>query len=161
MTDEEDRNDVRDRLSRYCPIETTPDITDLLDEIIDNAQRAQRWAASTAFEAGDVMQPTVRNGHRYRCIVGGTSDAAEPVWGTTPRNGSRLTEAGGVEWEECGPDAKSVYDLRAAIYGAWMAKASLAHDYVNHQVGQDRADEAQIYQHCVEMASKYVPVRIG
>jgi hypothetical protein len=38
------------------------------------------WTANHAYTAGDIVNPTVANGHSYRCTVGGTSDNTEPSW---------------------------------------------------------------------------------
>lgn len=40
------------------------------------------WVASTAYSIGDIVQPTVSNGRRYKCTTAGTSDASEPAWPT-------------------------------------------------------------------------------
>ena len=57
------------------------------------------WAASTSYEVGDIKIPTSRNGHRYRCITGGTSGSSEPSWPTA--EGATVAD-GGCEWEEYG-----------------------------------------------------------
>lgn len=44
---------------------------------------ASAWQASTAYSVGDIVRPTVANGHIYKCIVAGTSGASEPTWPTT------------------------------------------------------------------------------
>jgi hypothetical protein len=60
-----------------------------------------QWAASTAYNVGDIRIPTTRNGHRYRCTVAGTSDVSEPTWPTT--DGGTVVD-GTVTWEEYGGD---------------------------------------------------------
>lgn len=40
------------------------------------------WQASTAYAIGDILQPTVPNGRRYRCTTAGTSNVSEPTWPT-------------------------------------------------------------------------------
>jgi hypothetical protein len=59
------------------------------------------WAASTAYNVGDVVRPTTGNGHLYRCTVAGTSHSAEPTWSTVPQR--EVSEGGGtVKWVEVG-----------------------------------------------------------
>ena len=43
------------------------------------------WQASTAYLAGEYVQPTTAggNGHLYRCTTAGTTHAAEPAWPLT------------------------------------------------------------------------------
>lgn len=38
------------------------------------------WQSGHAYTAGDVVNPTVANGHSYRCLVTGTSGGSEPTW---------------------------------------------------------------------------------
>ena len=60
------------------------------------------WVTSHSYSIGDIVIPTVRNYHRYICILGGTS-ASEPSWGTAA---GWKHEPGGGEpsWEEYGAD---------------------------------------------------------
>lgn len=58
------------------------------------------WAATTAYQVGDVVRPTTGNGHVFRCTVAGTSGGTEPTWVVT---GLRETADGGtVKWVELG-----------------------------------------------------------
>ena len=41
------------------------------------------WAANTSYNVGDKIVPTTANGYWYKCTTAGTSDSAEPTWGTT------------------------------------------------------------------------------
>ncbi len=59
----------------------------------DNA--APVWAASTAYNVGDRVEPTTANGFVYECTTAGTSDATEPAWPTT--EGATVTD-GTVVW---------------------------------------------------------------
>jgi hypothetical protein len=38
------------------------------------------WQSAHGYSVGDLVQPTVSNGHDYRCTVGGTSGGSEPIW---------------------------------------------------------------------------------
>ena len=41
------------------------------------------WAASTAYNLGDMVKPTVGNDRWFVCTTAGTSGASEPTWTTT------------------------------------------------------------------------------
>jgi len=63
------------------------------------------WQASHAYAVGDIVIPTLNNGHYYRCTTAGTSAASEPdsatlnKWPTPP--GGTITD-GAVTWTEAG-----------------------------------------------------------
>lgn len=148
----------------YCQPSIEPKLDDPgdLEALLDARKRADIWAASTAYSYGQVILPTVRNGHRYRCVQAGTSGATEPTWlksqGAEQSDGA---SSPALTWEEAGPDFDNVYDVRAAIHAAWMLKAmkaSLSVD-ISQQVGGIRA--SQIYDHCIQMAQKFAPVSIA
>lgn len=136
-----------------------------LDEILNGSAKATIWAVATAYEFGDIVLPTVRNGHRYKCTVAGTSEADaddEPEWGVGA--GSILTEGDSdpvLTWMEDGPDFKNLYNVRAAIHAAWMYKAGQASQlYATSQSGS-RFEHQQIYDHCIQMAEKFAPVEVA
>ncbi len=60
------------------------------------------WLASTPYLVGEYVQPTAvgGNGHAYRCIVAGTTNAAQPAW---PLTENATVTDGGVTWEELTP----------------------------------------------------------
>jgi hypothetical protein len=60
------------------------------------------WLASTPYLVGEYVQPTVTggNGHLYRCLVGGTTNATEPSW---PLTENATVTDGGVTWQELTP----------------------------------------------------------
>ena len=60
------------------------------------------WLASTAYLVGEYVQPTATggNGHLYRCILAGTTQATEPAW---PLAENATVTDGGVTWEELTP----------------------------------------------------------
>lgn len=58
---------------------------------------ATPWAAATAKTVDAVVEPTTRNGYRYRCTVAGTTHATtQPTWPVTP--GTTVTD-GTVTWK--------------------------------------------------------------
>lgn len=66
---------------------------------------ATTWAASTAYEVGDVVRPTTGNGHLYVCVAAGTSAGSEPTWPTT--RGGNVAD-GGATWDEIGVGILSI-----------------------------------------------------
>jgi prepilin-type N-terminal cleavage/methylation domain-containing protein len=58
------------------------------------------WQASTDYSIDDIVVPTTKNGHRYRCTKAGKSKNTEPTWPTTP--GGTVNDAG-VRWTEDTP----------------------------------------------------------
>ena len=78
-------------LQTYVLPDIPPTIsTETLGQILDATRRATIWEADTEYFYGDVILPTVRNGHAYQCTQHGTSGATEPVWPTG--NGSTITD---------------------------------------------------------------------
>lgn len=87
---------------------------------------------------GDVVVPTVRNGHRYIVTFPGTP-SAEPTWPTTV--GGEVTATGGVTYEEYGGDLCSYEDIADVLtaevtagsgytaYGAEITSKTLTLDY--------------------------------
>src|SRR6185436_20007850 len=57
------------------------------------------WAATTAYNVGDIVRKVSSNGHLYRCVVAGTSGGSEPAFPTV--SGQTVTDSG-VTWAEIG-----------------------------------------------------------
>jgi len=60
------------------------------------------WFATTAFSAGDIIQPAVPNGHIYICVQGGISGGSTPIFPTGM--GARVTD-NNIIWAEDGSNA--------------------------------------------------------
>ncbi len=60
------------------------DNTNAKIEVGDNA--GTTWLADTAYDLGDVVEPTTPDGNVYECTTGGTSGATEPSWVTGEGN---------------------------------------------------------------------------
>jgi len=58
-----------------APTLSTTASTGEVDVILDRNKRASTWVANTAYFVNDIVMPTVRNGHRYKCLVSGVSAA--------------------------------------------------------------------------------------
>ncbi len=57
------------------------------------------WAVTTAKAVGDYVVPTAGNGHKYRCIVAGTTSGSQPTW---PTDTNKTVVDGTVTWQESG-----------------------------------------------------------
>lgn len=150
-----------EELERYAQPDIEPTL-DNLEEILDGCLRASFWITATVYAVGDVVMPTTRNGHRYRCIQGGTSGATEPTWalqqGVVQSDGSSDPL---LYWQEDGPDYDNVYDVKAAAHKAWLVKASKAAELTDYSIGQQKVSESQVIDHCLKMADRYAPLRMG
>jgi len=67
------------------------------------------WVTLTVTELGDVIIPTVANGHSYICTTSGTTGTPEPTWTLVP--GSVQTTDGDVVWTENGIDADKILGM--------------------------------------------------
>jgi prepilin-type N-terminal cleavage/methylation domain-containing protein len=59
------------------------------------SSKAGMWKTATDYAVGDIVIPTIPNGHFYRCKTAGTSGATEPIW---PKTGGSTISDGGVVW---------------------------------------------------------------
>lgn len=124
--------------------------------IVERNVRATAWTAGRQYKVGDVVRPTVPNGHFYRRIVAGLSPAGEPVW--TLRAGYTVYEKGRVVWEECGEDLDgNLYNTRNAVHDAWLLKASMAANQFDTSIDNQKWTRSQIYEHCINMARVWSP----
>lgn len=161
-TAEEQRDAARLSVTRYGQTAVSPTLdSDEVESILDDAKRVTVWTANTAYAYGDVILPTSRNGHSYRCIQAGTSEADsadEPDWPTLQQD--QITEGASdplLRWQEDGPDFDNLYNVRAAIHAAWVMKAGKAAALYSSGVGETQ----QVYDHCFKMAEAYSPVDIA
>lgn len=165
-TAEEQRESARVSVIRYGQTATEPTLdSDDVESILNDAKRGTIWAVATAYVYGDVILPTVRNGHSYRCIVAGTSEALtadEPNWPTL--QGEQITEGASdplLTWQEDGPDFVNLYNVRSAIHAAWMLKAGKAAGCVTVNIDGQMIAESDVIKHCLQMAEKFNPVEFA
>lgn len=135
------------------PTLSTTASTGEVDVILDRNKRASTWAASTAYTFGQIVMPTTRNGHRYRCVVAGTSESTEPTWPKT--NGSIVAE-GDLEWEEYGPQFDNVYDVRQAAHECWQLKTAKASELFT----EDQLKFGELHQNCKAMRDSFAPLGV-
>lgn len=148
MTDASDRTAALLKLNLFAQTAVEPTLSDPeLIRILENNKRASRWTTVTDYNVGDVVMPTVSNGHRYIVTSEGTSGATEPTW---PDIGTVTN--GDVEFEELGIDYTSIYDVRGALRDCWELKASKASEFIS---SSDSGSEQMIFQQCMRMVKEY------
>lgn len=131
---------------------TTPDPEMELDSIILASLRATAWASGAAVKYGDVIVPTVGNGRKYRVTTAGALGLTEPS--SWPDYDYGSVASGTATLEEDGRFVGSVYDVRAAVRGAFELKLSKAAEYTG-------ADESRMVERLERMAARYAPVGIA
>lgn len=146
-------------LSEKLAPEAEPVLTDeQLYRLLDRAAVATVWTVSTAYAYGDVILPTVRNGHRYRVVEPGTSDSTEPDWGTL--QAGYQTDGDDLIWQEDGRDYADLWDIDRAAHEGWLLKAALAAtDYEFTDSGLNLKRQ-QVAAGCRAQARVYAPVGV-
>jgi hypothetical protein len=79
------------------------------------------WVTGVAKSVGDLVIPTVDNGHVYYCSVAGNTGASEPSW---PKNGTSVSD-GGVVWVDAGANIDMTQSVWIEDASIWQA----SHDY--------------------------------
>ena len=162
-TDSSDWEKALALLTEWAQIAVAPAITAIeLQGILYRNKRAVVRANSTAYSVNQIMMPSPRNGHRYRCVVPGTSASVDPYSGYVwPVNqGTRISEGTTtptLTWVEDGPQYDNIYDVRHAAYEAWMLRANKAAQFI--RAGELSLD--QMYQHALAQADRYGSIAIG
>lgn len=152
---------------------------DELETILDNAQLASIWVASTDYDYGAVVIPTAakRNGHRYQLVrfdgIDVSSGATEPDW---PTGRDAQISDGNIIWQEAGADYDSLWDMRTAAYFGWLAKAGKVptSSSASANAGLKKfSEDGQSFefegssghtsdrQYFLDMAMRYQPVEVG
>lgn len=130
------------------------DATKVLEFVRKN-KRAREWAATTAFAFGEIVAPTVRMGHYFRVVVGGTTGATEPPWSPYPRS---YVYDGTVVLQEVGPDSSEIYDTDRATSAVWGYKAGLIAGKYNVSADGQTLNRAQAYEHFKQQERDWAPV---
>lgn len=159
-------------LSRLQAIEKTilfsnameyPELTnDEIGQIVDEHKRTSTWSASTAYVVNQIIEPTVRNGRKYTCVVAGTSSTTEPDFpdGIYSNTGIRYSDGTDLVWEDSGVAYDEIYDVRASIRAAFLLKASKIAHLIDVKDGETALKMGDLRKSLIEMASKYRPMEI-
>jgi len=154
-TDDEMLEAAIEAVTAEGQINIAPTISDRIGAILAKVKLASTWANNTAYVVGNVVMPTVRNGHKYRCIQAGTSEADsadEPEW---PLGASAIITEGASDpiltWVEDGPELSQIYDVQKAIHQCWMEKAGKA----SNLYASGNAQMQQVYEQCLKQAQLY------
>lgn len=139
--------------------EEEPALTDeQLCRLLDRARVATVWTATTAYAYGDVVLPTTRNGHRYRCVEPGTSQATEPDWST--RTGAYQTDGDDLVWQEDGRQYEDLWDIDRAAHAAWLLKASMASGWYEFTDSGLNLKRQQVAAACRTQAKAFAPIEV-
>jgi hypothetical protein len=155
FTLEEMRHQAYEQLLLHAEPDCTPSIVGEEAAILDRHMRCGVWAASTHYGNGDQVQVFPRNGHRYLCILTGTSSATAPSWSTS--EGCTVSD-GTTSWYECGKDYENVFDVRAAAHEAWSVKAARASHLVTTSAGNSRVEASLLHEQCRARAREFTPL---
>jgi hypothetical protein len=158
-----DASAAMDELKRLTESDTEPVLDEAVDlsPILNAAQICSLWEAGKAYSYGDVVVPTTanQNGRMFRCIKAGTSASIEPSW--TPYYYGRVSDGSTLIWQECGAQPKSLWDMNAAAYNGWLAKAAkVAPDFDFSGAGESYR-RSQVYEQCLKQAARFAPTRIA
>jgi hypothetical protein len=146
-----------------CQIAVEPAVTQAeIEAAIDKYKMADIWTLSTPYTVGDVVLPTARNGHRYRCVKGGTSGATEPDWLT--RDGATITDGSGetaMRWQEAGMDYANVFDVDGCCFEVLGWKVKRCAVAIDQRLPVGALNASQIYDHWKELRAQYAPLGMG
>jgi hypothetical protein len=140
-----------------APVIADEDITAILSEY----QLASIWENAHLYVVGEEILPTTRNGHRYRCIVGGTSGATEPTFPTDL--GGRVAEGTGnpkLTWQEVGGDYDNVFDIRGLTYAILDLKVKRCAIAVDQKTPVGSLSASQMYEHWKKERDGYAPLGV-
>ena len=151
--------EAREAVKAQAAPTVTPALTDGdIEAILTRTANVTVWAADTAYEWGERVIPTSRNGRYYLNKTAGTTGATEPTWATGLYT---YTTDGTASWQTMTPDWEQIYNIRRAVYEAWVLKAQKASEYYAFSEDGQSFQAQQVYEHCMKMASRFMPVTVG
>ena len=112
----------------------TSDLNRVMANITADYNHYPKWRSGTAYTGGNIVVPTIRNGHFY-ASGGGTSGSVEPTqWPAAP---AATVNDGGVTWTESG-SLPTLSDLQTNINNKIYGTYDVVHNaFVQFPVGSD------------------------
>jgi len=156
------RSQAVNQLAFMCQINEYPELTnDEISMLIDNNVRSADWQANHAYVYGDIVEPVIKNGRYYQCVVAGTSSSASvfPLGYVEYATGIGYID-GGITWADAGPANVERYDLRSAARAGWILKAAKVSNLINSKDGSQDIQLEALQKQCLLMAEKYRPLVI-
>ena len=160
------------RLKALCAPSAEPALDDIeLADILEGARLARVWEPGLAVTAGEYIVPATPNGWMYMVDIGRDSDGlaggitgeTEPRWPLDPRWPSwepATVNDGTARFRITKREILGLWDIKAAAYTGWILKAAKASgEYASSLEGNSFHPE-QVAQTCLQMAAKFVPVRV-
>lgn len=155
MSDATDRTAAINHVKLAIQSVVAPVVSDTeVEQLVDDCRWATTWQAGATYDSDAVVMPITRNGHRYRCFIGGIAGITEPIW---PKRFGAQVHDGQIVWREDGPQLTSIYDTATAIYRGWLLKAAKAQSCVDWKAGGITTSEGQVFEHCRQMAEALKP----
>lgn len=159
------RTESLDRLAWMVASDSFPQLdTTALQQLIDDHARWELWTASSSYEVGDIIVPTVRNGRLYQVIIAGTSGTTEPLFPTLASNNFYIIVDGTSDpqltWRDIGPANNERYDLRSSARQGWLRKASAVTTMIDSKDGQVDVKMSALHDHCIAQANRFAPLVI-
>lgn len=138
-----------------------PELTnDEIGKIVDEHKRTSTWTASTAYVVNQEIEPTVRNGRKYTCVVAGTSSATEPDFPDFGFTNQLISDGNVLMFMDTGAAYDEIYDVRASIRAAFLLKASKIAHLIDVKDGESTLSMSQLKKSLFEMAERYRPLEI-
>lgn len=155
------RTDAIKKLSLFCNSTEYPALdTNELGQLIDEHQRTQTWTANTAYTVNTEIEPAIRNGRKYTCIIAGTSGSSTPNFPDYGYTGQILSDGVTIVWQDTGAAFNEIYDVRAATRQAFILKASKVSHLIDTSDGQNKLSMSTLKDSFLKMAEKYRPMDI-
>lgn len=155
------RTDAIKKLSLFCNSNEYPALdSNELGQLIDEHKRTETWTANTAYTVNTEIEPAVRNGRKYTCIIAGTSGSSTPNFPDYGYTGQQFSDGNNIVWQDTGASFNEIYDVRAAIRQAFILKASKISHLIDVADGENNLKMSALKDSFLKMAEKYRPMDI-
>ena len=149
-------------LKAYLQHDVAPVLSDAeVTALLERWAIATIWVTETTYVYGQYIVPSdgepaylYRVGENSDGTWGGTTGTSEPDW-----TAGSATD-GTVTWEYVSVAPPCIWDLRSAAREGWLMKAAKSAACVDINDGSMRAAQSAIYDHCMRMADRYLPIGV-